>query len=272
MKCDEVKQQGRKENSMKHSVLAAMLALGSVQAVQAETVQAETETSKPETFMDQFSVHGTLTLSSDYRSRGFSKSDQKLSVQGGLILAHQSGAYLMLWGASATTPNEGSIEADAILGYTWRIDDKNSLDFFYADVNYPGGNFSPNGKSADFGEYGVMYKRVGTFAAKDNFNAAVYYSPNYLFGSGNEYYFSSEYSFPVVENVQLFGSAGYTKQDSATLQVKCVGFGCCFQHAGCIAQQTDFECIDQCLCNLVLDDENVIERAIPGLRPDMRIL
>ena len=73
MKCDEAKQQGRKENNMKHSVLAAMLAIASVQAV-----QAETGTSKPETFMDQFSVHGTLTLSSDYRSRGFSKSDQKL--------------------------------------------------------------------------------------------------------------------------------------------------------------------------------------------------
>ncbi|WP_151957271.1 TorF family putative porin [Acinetobacter guillouiae] len=199
---------------MKHFVLATMLALGCAQALQAETVQAEKATSKPETFMDQFSVHGTLTLSSDYRSRGFSKSDQKPSVQGGLILAHQSGVYLMLWGASATTPNEGSIEADAILGYTWRINDKNSLDFFYADVNYPGGNFSPNGKSADFGEYGVMYKRTGTFVAQDNFSAAVYYSQNYLFGSGNEYYFSSEYSFPVVENVQLFGSAGYTKQDS----------------------------------------------------------
>ena len=79
---------------MKHSVLATMLLIGCGQAV-----QADTSTSKPATFMDQFSVHGTLTLSSDYRSRGFSKSDQKPSVQGGLILAHQSGAYLMLWGA-----------------------------------------------------------------------------------------------------------------------------------------------------------------------------
>ncbi len=102
-------------------------------------VQADTGTSAPAAFMDQFSVHGTLTLSSDYRSRGFSKSSHKPSVQGGMILAHQSGAYLMLWGASATTPNGGSMEADAIVGYTWRIDDKNSLDFFYADVNYPGG-------------------------------------------------------------------------------------------------------------------------------------
>lgn len=83
---------------MKHFVLATMLALGCAQALQAETVQAEKATSKPETFMDQFSVHGTLTLSSDYRSRGFSKSDQKPSVQGGLILAHQSGVDLMLWG------------------------------------------------------------------------------------------------------------------------------------------------------------------------------
>ncbi len=59
-----------------------------------------------------------------------------------------------------------------------------------------------------------MYKRTGTLVAQDNLSAAVYYSPEYLFGSGNEYYFSGEYSFPVVENVRLFGSAGYTKQDS----------------------------------------------------------
>ncbi|KAF5298839.1 hypothetical protein FQR65_LT19574 [Abscondita terminalis] len=195
---------------MRNSVLAAvLLSIGYGQGV-----YAATNSPSSEKIMDQFSIHGTFTLSSDYRSRGFSKSNLKPSVQGGLILSHESGAYLMLWGASATTPNGGSIEADAIFGYTWRINDNNSLDIFYADINYPGGNFSPNGKSADFGEYGLMYKRSGNFVAKDKFSAAIYYSPDYLFSSGNEYYFSSEYSFPMIENVQLFGSVGYTKQDS----------------------------------------------------------
>lgn len=121
----------------------------------------------------------------------------------------------MLWGASATTPNGGSMEADAILGYTWRIDEKNSLDFFYADVNYPGGTgFTPSGKDADFGEYGVLYKRKDTLMSNDNLSAGIYYSPDYVFGSGNQYYINGEYGFPVARNIQLFGSVGYTKQDS----------------------------------------------------------
>lgn len=172
---------------------------------------AETEA---KTLQDQFEVHGVLTLSSDYRSRGFSKSNHKPSVQGGLMLTHQSGAYLMLWGASAATPTGGNIEADAIVGYTWALNEKNSLDFSYADVNYPGGDFSPNGKTADFGEFAVVYKRKDSLKENDHFSAGAYYSPKYMFGSGNEYYLNSEYSYPLKENIQLFGAVGYTKQDS----------------------------------------------------------
>lgn len=90
-------------------------------------MHAEVESEK--SLADQFAVHGVLTLSNDYRSRGFSKSDHNPSVQGGLVLTHSSGAYLMLWGASANTPNGGSVEADAILGYVWQLNDNTSLDF-----------------------------------------------------------------------------------------------------------------------------------------------
>lgn len=173
------------------------------------------DTASATSLEDQFSAHGVLTLSSDYRSRGFSKSNHKASVQGGITLVHQSGAYLMLWGASATTPNGGSMEADVIAGYTWHIDDKNSLDFFYADVNYPGGTgFTPSGDSADFGEYGILYNRKDTLTENGNLSLGLYYSPDYVFGSGNQYYISGEYGFPISSNVQLFGSVGYTKQDS----------------------------------------------------------
>lgn len=194
---------------MKFKIKASVIALFSLSITQ--FTQAQTET---KSFEDQFSLHGVLTLSSDYRSRGFSKSNQKPSVQGGMVISHESGLYLMLWGASATTPNGGSVEADAILGYTWQINDKNSLDFFYADVNYPGGNFSPNGQSADFGEYGVLYKHKDNLVNRDNLSVGAYYSPDYVFGSGREYYLNGEYAFPITEKAQLFGSVGYTKQES----------------------------------------------------------
>lgn len=163
---------------------------------------------------DQFEVHGVLTLSSDYRSRGSSKSDHKPSVQGGLVLAHQSGAYLMLWGASAATPTGGNVEADVIVGYNWTLDEKNSLDFSYADVNYPGGDFTPNGKKAEFGEFAVVYKRKDSLTDNDHFSAGAYYSPKYMFGSGKAYYLTGEYRYPILANVQLLGAVGYTKQDS----------------------------------------------------------
>lgn len=188
---------------LKKTVLPLMMVLGGVQGVHAE-VESE------KSLADQFAVHGVLTLSNDYRSRGFSKSDHNPSVQGGLVLTHSSGAYLMLWGASANTPNGGSVEADAILGYVWQLNDNASLDFFYADVNYPGGT----GPSPDFGEYGVMYKHNNALLDSDNVSLAAYYSPDYTFSSGNEYYYWGEYSAPIFKNIRGFASVGYTKQDS----------------------------------------------------------
>lgn len=168
------------------------------------------EDTNKKSLVDQFEVHGVVTLSSDYRSRGFTKSNHEPSVQGGLVLTHTSGAYAMLWGASATTPNGGSVEADMIVGYVLPINENVVLDFFYADVNYPGGL----GQSPDFGEYGVMYRHNNAFMGNDSLKAAFYYSPEYLFNSGNEYYVWGEYSAPIVSKISGFAALGYTKQDS----------------------------------------------------------
>ena len=173
-----------------------------------QAAHADTETSK--SLSDQFEVHGVLTLSTDYRSRGFSKSSHEPSVQGGLVLTHTSGAYAMLWGASATTPNGGSVEADMIFGYAIPLSENAVLDIFYADVNYPIGT----GPRPDFGEFGVSYRHNNAFMSQDNIKLAAYYSPKYLFDSGNEYYAFGEYSAPLVNNIKGFASVGYTLQDS----------------------------------------------------------
>lgn len=183
--------------------VSLLMSIGFMTATHAQDV-------KNNSLADQFEVHGVLTLSNDYRSRGFSKSSHEPSVQGGLVLTHSSGAYAMLWGASATTPNGGSVEADMIVGYVLPLNDNAVLDFFYADVNYSGGS----GPSPDFGEYGVMYRHTNALTEKDSFKAAFYYSPEYVFGSGNEYYLWGEYSAPIVSGISGFAAVGYTKQDS----------------------------------------------------------
>jgi len=60
----------------------------------------------------------------------------------------------------------------------------------------------------------MLYKHKDSLSTNDQFSAGGYYSPEYIFGSGNEYYISAEYLYPLLDQVQLLGSVGYTKQES----------------------------------------------------------
>ncbi|MEP6784420.1 MAG: TorF family putative porin [Sphingomonadales bacterium] len=72
----------------KYHVAAALLALTSA------PVFAQEEEVKPIT------VSGSVSLVTDYRYRGVSQSDEKMAIQGGLTVTHETGLYAGAWASN----------------------------------------------------------------------------------------------------------------------------------------------------------------------------
>ena len=65
-------------------------------------------------------VSGAATLTSDYRFRGVSQSDEGMAVQGGITLSHSSGFYAGAWGSNLAgwgTFGGANMELDLIAGF-----------------------------------------------------------------------------------------------------------------------------------------------------------
>lgn len=99
----------------------------------------------------QAQVTGNLGLSSDYRFRGISQSQNAPAVSGGIDYAHSSGFYVGNWNSSVSSQlytNGAGVESDLYAGYKKDIYkgltvDVGSYNYFYprATVNGTGSNF-----------------------------------------------------------------------------------------------------------------------------------
>jgi uncharacterized protein (TIGR02001 family) len=116
-----------KGNTMKQLFLALLMAVG-VTAAQAQ-------------------VTGNLGLTSDYRFRGISQSQNAPAVQGGIDYAHSSGLYVGNWNSSVSSQvytNGSGVESDLYAG--WKKD-------VYKGI------------TIDVGSYNYFYPRATTSAA-----------------------------------------------------------------------------------------------------------
>lgn len=160
---------------------------------------------------DQIKVTGNVTMATDYRFRGLSLNNNDPTIQGGINFNHQSGAYLGLWASNADVGAGGNIEADFFVGYILPFSENTYLDLSYADVNYPG---TLKEAKTDFNEFAVVLNHSGSLTAGDKLTAGVYYSPNFSFDSGKEFYVNSSYSLPIADSgVNLFGAVGFTQME-----------------------------------------------------------
>lgn len=181
----------------KYSQSIALICLG----VASQAVMAESD------IASQFKTFGNITLANDYRFRGISQTDNEMSVQGGLTLAHQSGFYVNLWASNVDLFEGNSIEMDYFLGYQWQINEKSTLDFQYIDVNYPGAE----GIKPDFTEYALLYQKNSTFKDGDLFSLGANYSPDFALQTGDEIYLNIAASYPIYNNINIISTLGYTK-------------------------------------------------------------
>lgn len=161
----------------------------------------------------QSQLTGNLGVTTDYRFRGVSQTQNAAAVQGGVDYAHRSGFYAGNWNSSVSGlvySNGSGIESDLYAGYKT--------------------NIAP-GVSVDVGSYNYLYPRATTTATNNNFDTNEVYVGagfrdlvaarySHVIGDGyfgvsnakNTRYFQLDTRVPVVgvKNLSVVAHAGYT--------------------------------------------------------------
>ncbi|WP_312490104.1 TorF family putative porin [Sphingomonas sp.] len=150
---------------MKTMMLSAATALFVFPAA-ASAQTAETAPPPPVT------VSGSVAITSDYRFRGVSQSDEHMAIQGGLTVAHESGLYVGAWASNLAgwgTFGGANMELDLIGGYKTKVGPTGTLDVGVTWYMYPGG-----ANKTDFAE---PYAKLSGTAGPATLTAGVAYAP-----------------------------------------------------------------------------------------------
>lgn len=157
-------------------------------------------------------IAGNVALTSDYRFRGISQSNDDIAVQGGFDYAWDNGIYIGTWGSvvdfdlTSDDGLNGSLELDYYIGWSSDIGENSAIDVGYLYYDYPGDS------SVLEGDYQEVY---GSFSFYD-FTVGVHYSDDYYAESGNFWYYYADYSLGFAENFSLdlhIGSNNFDDKD-----------------------------------------------------------
>jgi uncharacterized protein (TIGR02001 family) len=147
-------------------------------------------------------VSGNVALTSDYRFRGISQSDEDAAIQGGFDVAFEPGFYVGTWGSVVDFGGGpyGSLELDYYAGWAGNIGDSDiGIDVGYIYYDYPG----------DDGDVEGDYQEVYTSISWKDLSVGVAYSDDYYAESDEFWYVSGDYSFTLLEELTVGLHAGY---------------------------------------------------------------
>ncbi len=127
--------------------------------------------SKAEDDTPAITISGAATLTSDYRFRGVSQSDEGMAVQGGITISHESGLYVGAWGSNLAgwgTFGGANMELDLIAGYKFGVGE-GTLDTGLVWYMYPSG--------ADTTDFAELYAKLSGSVGGLGLTAGVAYAP-----------------------------------------------------------------------------------------------
>jgi uncharacterized protein (TIGR02001 family) len=176
----------------------------------------------------QAEVTGNLGLTSDYRFRGVSQSQNAPAVQGGIDYAHSSGFYVGNWNSSVSSSvytNGAGIESDLYAGWKKDIYKGLTLDVGSYNYLYPRATTTAN-TGSNFDTYeGFVGLGYGPVSAKYSRTLG-----NGYFGTANargtEYY-EANLAYPIAgSKISLLAHAGHTNvANSSNLDYSDYNFG-----------------------------------------------
>ncbi len=130
-------------------------------------------------------ITANVTLTSDYRFRGISQSDEDIALQGGFDYSFGNGIYIGTWGSSVDFGGGdfGSLELDYYVGWAMDITDNTSIDIGYLYYDYPGDS------SCCEGDYQEIYGSI----TWRGLTGGVHYSDDYYAETGDFWYLYADY-------------------------------------------------------------------------------
>ncbi|WP_170287435.1 TorF family putative porin [Halioglobus maricola] len=178
---------------MLKKVLPAALAASVLAGATATSVQAA-------------EISANVALTSDYRFRGISQSDESIALQGGFDLGFDNGIYVGTWGSSVDFDSadgfDGSLELDYYVGWGMDIGENSAIDVGYLYYDYPGDD-------GDEGDYQELY---GSFSFHD-FTVGMAYSDDYYGETDTFFYYYADYSLGLGETFTLDFHVGFNDLD-----------------------------------------------------------
>ncbi|QFU77130.1 hypothetical protein EY643_16520 [Halioglobus maricola] len=151
-------------------------------------------------------ISANVALTSDYRFRGISQSDESIALQGGFDYAFDNGIYLGTWGSTVDFDSadgfDGSLELDYYVGWGMDVGENSAIDVGYLYYDYPGDD-------GDEGDYQELY---GSFSFHD-FTVGMAYSDDYYGETDTFFYYYADYSLGLGENFSLDFHVGYNDLD-----------------------------------------------------------
>ena len=152
-------------------------------------------------------LSGGIAVTSDYRFRGISLSNEKVAVQPTLTVSHESGFYAGAWGSSLPdSPSYGKFELDLYGGFATEIASGTTVDLGLTYYTYPGSH--DGGAPTDYVEIiGKLSHDIGPLSA----TGTVAYAPKQnSLGSDDSIYLNLGLGFGVPNTpVTLTARVGY---------------------------------------------------------------
>jgi uncharacterized protein (TIGR02001 family) len=147
-------------------------------------------------------ISANVALTSDYRFRGISQSNEDIALQGGFDIAFDAGFYVGTWGSTVDFDSndgfDGSLELDYYVGWSMETESGVGVDIGYLYYDYPGDEGAE-------GDYQELYGSV-SFA---DFTLGINYSDDYYGETDTFFYYYGDYSLGLGENFSLDFHIGY---------------------------------------------------------------
>ena len=154
------------------------------------------------------SLSGGISVTSDYRFRGISLSNEKVALQSTLTASHESGFYAGVWGSTLPdSPLYGKYELDLYAGFATEIAPGTSVDIGATYYMYPG-NQDFAGPSDYVEIIGKLSHDIGPVSA----TGMVAYAPDQnSLGSDDNIYLNLGLGYGIADTpVTLTAGLGYT--------------------------------------------------------------
>lgn len=182
-------------------IFSAALAAAALTAAPAAFAQDAAEESS------DFTITGNVSVTSQYRLRGISQTEEDIALQGGITVAHSSGFYIGTWASNLSgfgSFGGSNLELDLIAGFAKEVAPGVTLDGSFIYYAYPG-----TGGDFDFFDLAAAVSfPLGPVKGKV---AALYAPDDSALGGKDNLWVYTDLAFPIENTpITLKGHVGYT--------------------------------------------------------------